>query len=335
MPVVMTMFVKLVIALGFTASVADHERCSPEAGDSCVADADGVATLQVAHYEKHHVDESAEQVEEAGQASNETNIIANCGEPPQSFDVSMACIARATYNFPLIGKQIAGWDLKMETVDQNGLIGTDKMSIYRNSDGICALAISGSDDALDWIQDFKFFPTSACGLNLHRGFYEEAARLTSSTQFYPMVRFLKKKCTETWVVGHGRGGAVASTMAACWAAKENKFKDIPLTGLYTFGAPGIADTAATSRGGKCFEGYRFFNLDIVGGDPVPAVTHAVGLKHPHIKTIRLFDAPFVGASRDNLACEQPATCVEPHFGIIPMPAKHLMSFYINRIKATA
>lgn len=270
------------------------------------------------------------------------DVIADCRESMESFDVSMACISRAVYNFPLVGKEVADWSLEVETSDENAVgdlpgLGTDKMNIYKNGQGTCVLAISGSDDANDWITDFTFAAKPACNLQMHSGFYNELHRLTEKNPKWPTLKtYLQTKCQKTWFVGHSLGGALVSALAACVVAgTEKALEGLPFDGLYTFGAPGISTTPATNKDGGCFPGKRVYNLDLAGGDPVPAITDAVGLKHPKIAAVRLWDKWFGGVVREELKCDEEATYSIPHFGIVPMPAKHLPSWYINREKDSA
>lgn len=264
------------------------------------------------------------------------NGLFSCDEAASEFDVAMACMVQAVYDFPIIGTAVPGWDLASKLKCSDGLIGSDKLNIYKKSgeeNPTCVFVISGSDDGMDWVEDFSAFPKEACGMTLHEGFYNEMSRLVNEPQWLDMKNMLVTECSKVYVAGHSLGGAVASTFATCAAAgTEPQLEGLKIDGLYTFGAPGIAQGEAPSDGGNCFAGKRFFNLGALGGDPVPAVTDAIGYKHPKMKAVQLDDGAFVDLTVTELPCEDADTSSSPHFGIIPRIEYHLPTFYINRVK---
>lgn len=247
-----------------------------------------------------------------------------------NLEVAVACISSAAYDF----SDVPGWNRISEFVEQDGR-GADKMSIYERQ-GVCALAISGSDDLKDWTEDADFIRIQACGLTLHRGFYSEMARLTNTINFGTMMQTLtSKSCKKVILVGHSLGGAIMGTIAACVVAKTEKQLDgLRVDGLYTFGAPGIAheDGGIASDNGKCFKGTRFYRQDRWGGgDPVPAVTEVIGLRHPKMTAVRIKGSWLGTPTRVTHDCEDTETPRLPKFGLTPRPLLHRTGEYISNV----
>jgi len=252
------------------------------------------------------------------------------GTEHESLEHSMAEIASAVYDIPvsITGTAVSGWTIPIAHKDPNGIIGTDKVSIYQQGDK-CALAVSGSDDGYDWVEDFNFISTQDCGVNMHGGFHEEAHRIAHNPWFPEIKAYLmSSSCSGgRYIVGHSLGGATASALAGCiehWDALQG----IDLTGLYTFGAPGVSKEVMTYKGG-CFPGSRFYNYDLAGGDPVPWVTSIIGLKHPKMQAVRL--RSWFGKTKETHSCDDYSTYSLPQGAFVPDIMRHLMPFYINRV----
>lgn len=247
------------------------------------------------------------------------------GTELDSLEHSMARIARAVYDFPLIGTGVSGWRIAKQIKQQDGLtfLAMDKISIYQRDD-ICAFAISGSSDAPDWIDNLNFLPKHACGVDVHSGFYNEYSHLKSTSQFQELADYMSSSECDggRYIVGHGMGGAVASVFAGCME-HENPFGgNWDLDGLFTFGAPGVSKPAMDYKGG-CVPGKRFYNHDLIVADPVPWVTSIIGLRHPKMEANRFRN--FLGKSLLVYGCDVEDTTLKPWGLLKPFSPMHLMT----------
>merc|ERR1719265_2609144 len=138
------------------------------------------------------------------------------GAYQDSIQRSVALIAEAVYDFPFIGKNVDGWTLPKYFEEHDGLFGTDKLGIYERN-GECALAVSGSDDVKDWVQDMVIIPYDDCGVTFHQGFRNSADKLVKASWWSEAKSyFTSSSCNGgRYFVGHGLGGAIVSIMAGC------------------------------------------------------------------------------------------------------------------------
>eukprot|EP00947_MAST-08B_sp_MAST-8B-sp1_P000544 g544.t1 len=129
------------------------------------------------------------------------------------------------------------------------------------------LAFAGSDDVMDWLQNFNFIPGGPGG-KYHRGFYDYQNGLSGCVNMY-------RGLLERWgikldyIVGHSLGGAAATV----YSQEHGE----SLKGVVTHAAP------KTNQiwGGAGIKGWRFAHAD----DPVPSNMCFVGCalkSHQHV-----------------------------------------------------
>jgi triacylglycerol lipase len=138
----------------------------------------------------------------------------------------------------------------------------DTQGYMAANDGILLAAFRGSDNIADWRANIQAVtdPGVLPGTQVHEGFQDafQAGALA-------IGRLIERAWTHDqaiWITGHSLGGALAVLLAASLMQAN-----IPVAGLYTFGAPRV--------GNKRFE--KIFNRDFPGasyrvantGDIVP------------------------------------------------------------------
>jgi len=279
-------------------------------------------------------------------------------------ELSMAKMAASAYEGGLmdifVDKQNSEvskrqWAKRLESVVPSGILGTDKMQLYQNGLRQCTLVFSGSDDIKDWVGNIKAANTvPRCGVEVHRGFWEETELQTSTAKFQNQFRpfLLGAGCAGgVYAVGHGLGGAMAAVFAGCSMKPDGpaSYRGIRVQGLYTFGAPSVSkpklnpgrgdiasgQLAPDMIGQTCFAGGRFFITDAVDYDPVPPIATVVGFVHPKITAIRLEDVLFKGIKKTEYDCRLDSTKLEPKPAIAiaaPNPFKHGWKAYVDRIE---
>lgn len=184
----------------------------------------------------------------------------------------------------------------------------DKVTLHRHEDSReCVIAFSGSDDIQDWMADANVAKESACGYEMHRGFFRETRRVVSDSGFVAAQNYLKDRneCSSVATAGHSLGGAIASILAGCAAAESQdlgRTLGFDVQDIWTYAAARPATTPIENSVGGCFGGARFFNYDDKAKDgsagdegrydlgpldPVPVLldgSHA----HPKVPAYQLF-----------------------------------------------
>jgi hypothetical protein len=132
-----------------------------------------------------------------------------------------------------------------------------------------ALICSGSNDAWDWVRNFRFVPWWWEGRLWHRGFLAEAKRVVMWAEKQPQVDI---------VTGHSRGAAVAQILSLMLG--------VPAV---TFAAPRPLWFGSQPEGS-----HRVVNFCILQ-DPVAAgpVSRMLGFRH--VGRVEWLDVPDVGA----------------------------------------
>jgi len=216
---------------------------------------------------------------------------------PEHMEVTMAKIAADVYDVNKKGHKSQGldyWDL-VQSFRRYG----DNVAVYQKGKE-CTLAFTGSglDDLVTNLV-FVTTQTTACGYELHRGYWNEVKRLVFGTTEWPgmMQPFLASdNCTGgIYVVGHSLGGAVAEIFTACVNQKERwlKGKGFKVKEVYTIGALAVAKTALEQPDG-CLKGARIYDedgekCDPLQFDPAPYLSQLAGarLVHPKLKAVQL------------------------------------------------
>lgn len=130
------------------------------------------------------------------------------------------------------------------------------------------VAFRGSSEAKDWIKDAEFRREDLCWLNgdavasVHRGFLSQFEAI--DVEVVRQVRNLLGLYpgSVVFITGHSLGGALAMLCAL-----EFQRQKIPVTGVYTFGAPRVGNQAFAEIYNRAV-GDITFNL-VNQGDPVP------------------------------------------------------------------
>jgi predicted lipase len=98
-------------------------------------------------------------------------------------------------------------------------------------DGRTVIAISGSDDLDDWIDNIDaLFIELKKGVSVHKGFYESAMKFLDQ-----ILSFLTGDEKELYITGHSKGGAIAKLLAYLLARKGVKINCV------VYGAPRIGN----------------------------------------------------------------------------------------------
>jgi len=277
-----------------------------------------------------------------------------------STEYSMAKMAASAYKgglMDILGPTDAKvqWTKRLESAQRSGLVGQDKLLLYQNGYRQCTLVFSGSDDVKDLIDSAKaVFTVPRCGVEVHRGFWEETVQQTSTDDFQNRFKPLLtgSACSRgVYAVGHGLGGAMASVFAGCSMKADGpaSIRGIRVAGLFTFGAPSVSrpkghpgpgdivsgQLSPDSYGNSCFAGARFFNVDHIDYDPVPPVATVIGFVHPRVKAVKLTDSLFHAVEKTEYLCTHDKTKLEPEPKIaiaVPNPLKNAWGVYLDRTK---
>eukprot|EP00927_Polykrikos_kofoidii_P064904 TRINITY_DN60711_c0_g1_i1.p1 TRINITY_DN60711_c0_g1~~TRINITY_DN60711_c0_g1_i1.p1 ORF type:complete len:844 (-),score=103.89 TRINITY_DN60711_c0_g1_i1:111-2570(-) len=243
------------------------------------------------------------------------------------------------------------------------LIGQDFMHIFTRGDS-CVLAFAGTNDVHDAIADVRgAVPTQrACGVDMHGGFLGELRGFLHAScwakEFAPLLA--SPACAGgRIVVGHSLGGAIASTLAFCanivggggWeevlpqthatttnegAANVEAVPTFTVTGLYTFGAPGVAKESLANGQSPdgCFPGARVFSVDSEMIDPVPWIASIVGLIHPRMDAFWLYEDYAGRVTKAKLPCGEGLGVTMPFTDMLCLPSVglHDIHKYLYRIE---
>mmetsp|Transcript_6732 Transcript_6732/g.16424 ORF Transcript_6732/g.16424 Transcript_6732/m.16424 type:complete len:429 (-) Transcript_6732:81-1367(-) len=232
------------------------------------------------------------------------------------------------------------------------------MVTLHEKDGRCVVTFEGSDDLMDFINNFKFtHQVVACGGKILNGFWDELKPILASPhweeKFIPILT--SAKCTSIYAAGHSLGGALAEIFAACanhgQLHRLAKSAKTPLTidKVYSTGAPAISTVPISNPKSEdgCFGGYRAFISDRWHYDVVAACTGLVHYLHPDIKPMAIQDSMSNGNySKETWGCKGHEALWEPSKLTddvkvgpldIPLPKLpdidvHMPDAYIERLK---
>jgi len=174
----------------------------------------------------------------------------------------------------------------IQVVVKGALEATDQLILYRRNDE-CVLAVSGTDDLYDAIQDISANTVDECGSKVHEGFWHEALRINSA--FYKQDNavlnyFTSDKCKKRYTTGHSLGGATIEIMTICMSP----LKDMQLDGFFSFGAPGISLDPLPVDRELTMPNYRFWRTDPGVVDIVPWMCQQfAGMVHPKMRSIEI------------------------------------------------
>eukprot|EP00928_Gymnodinium_smaydae_P032721 TRINITY_DN23628_c0_g1_i1.p1 TRINITY_DN23628_c0_g1~~TRINITY_DN23628_c0_g1_i1.p1 ORF type:complete len:826 (+),score=139.90 TRINITY_DN23628_c0_g1_i1:72-2549(+) len=272
-------------------------------------------------------------------------------------EMQMGELASTTYSALEIGSEVAGWTVVKQCDKKMHKQSHDFMTIFKKGDQ-CTLAFAGTDDLLDAMQDMNGVTLApACGEQFHKGFLEEVKGFVRARcwkqEFAPYLA--SKECSGGRnAVGHSLGGAIAGVLAFCANANFHQHglrksgagtglhamqPDAPpftITGLYTFGAPGVSIKPLSNglaRDG-CFQGARFFNLDATAIDPVPWMSSVRRLVHPNMEAHLLHENADGYVGNVMYPCKSEESKLLPLTDKLcrPSVADHLMYRYLYRLE---
>eukprot|EP00927_Polykrikos_kofoidii_P036980 TRINITY_DN31159_c0_g2_i1.p1 TRINITY_DN31159_c0_g2~~TRINITY_DN31159_c0_g2_i1.p1 ORF type:complete len:347 (-),score=36.23 TRINITY_DN31159_c0_g2_i1:128-1168(-) len=250
-----------------------------------------------------------------------TSLYVSRGESENRMALAMAELADAVSR----EKEVRGWTriAGFRTNDH-------AVSLYQEEeDSTCAIAISSGDalDLVNGVGKLRTFPV--CGVNMYVEFVTPFFEMVKSKEWEEHIasEVVKTECTEVYLTGHGKGGALASIFAGC-AYQKDKDPTMPqvrrftVHGLYTTGAPGVSSTPLVNYSSPdgCFRGWRTVSFDESTYDPVPYSTSRNKLWHPKMTLVRLEKTTDVTDSRGGLRARR-VLCTSPHAPYYPYRVK--------------
>ena len=124
------------------------------------------------------------------------------------------------------------------------------------------VAFRGSESLPDWLTNFQAVkdPGPWKDTEVHEGFQD--AFMAVALKIGQIIG-REYKSQQIWLTGHSLGGALAVLLAA--TLRESK---IPVTGLYTFAAPRVGNTAFVKKLNKSLQRYAHWRV-VNEGDLVP------------------------------------------------------------------
>jgi len=141
----------------------------------------------------------------------------------------------------------------------------------------------------DWVRNFDFKPVDdASGGRVHRGFAQNIAAVWNNDANHSNVKrhlqqLLASGTRTFWITGHSLGAALA-VLAAERAVREG---ELQVSGVYTFGSPGVGDARFREHyvtQNLHSRTFRFVNnLDVVRRLPP-------GGEYEHVGQLKLIDA---------------------------------------------
>mmetsp|Transcript_58931 Transcript_58931/g.108872 ORF Transcript_58931/g.108872 Transcript_58931/m.108872 type:complete len:427 (+) Transcript_58931:54-1334(+) len=168
-------------------------------------------------------------------------------------------------------------------------------------DGRCVVTFEGSDDLMDFIDNFKFtHQVVACGGKYLKGFWQELANVLSARaweeRFIPILT--SDKCQTIYSAGHSLGGALAEIFAACanydqlHRVARNAKTRLTVDKVYSTGSPAVSTVPVSNpkHPSGCFDGIRAFISDQWHYDVVAACTGLIHFKHPYLKPMAIQDS---------------------------------------------
>lgn len=235
---------------------------------------------------------------------------------------------------------VAGWRLVQQLhVSEHHGLSHDRANVYSH-DGECAIAIAGSDDVNDWLNDFDLAKTDFCGFtNVHRGAARELEGMLGHSGWKDSVApYLSgPQCSGgVTVIGHSLGGAMASLLAAC-ANNGSRPLGFTAKALYTFGAFAVSEERLINKESAdgCFAGARLYTQDAVSVDPAAQYAQNFGFRHPQVSAVRLGEPSFMGLPTKVYhvaGCSSECAAAEPSGGVPAIDA-HRMARYTGMAKS--
>ena len=160
-------------------------------------------------------------------------------------------------------------------VDTPGFIALDESRLLA--------AFRGTESLPDWLTNLQTVrdPGPWKDTRVHEGFQDafHAAALRIGE-----IIGRERGDRQVWLTGHSLGGALAVLLAATLLESG-----IPVTGLYTFGAPRVGDTAFASQLNEGLEGAAHWRV-VNEGDVVPHVPAQMFFSHAGNRMLLMEDA---------------------------------------------
>jgi pimeloyl-ACP methyl ester carboxylesterase len=159
----------------------------------------------------------------------------------------------------------------------------DHQAVVRATDNVVVVAFRGTDNARNWIANFKFIPAPTDLGMVHAGFrdgYEAVA-----PRIREIVRAERIRAQPVWLTGHSLGGAMAMI-----AASDFRKMNVEPAGVVTFGQPPAGYRAFTEAWEAKAPGrlVRYVNhVDAVAGLTGPIAWPSMALTHTG--RVRYFD----------------------------------------------
>ena len=159
----------------------------------------------------------------------------------------------------------------------------DHQAVVRATDDVVVVAFRGTDNARNWIANFKFIPAPTDLGMMHSGFrdgYEAVA-----PRIREIVRAERIRAQPVWLTGHSLGGAMAMI-----AASDFRKMNVEPAGVVTFGQPpagyrAFAEAWEAKAPGRLV---RYVNhVDAVAGLTGPIAWPSMALTHTG--RVRYFD----------------------------------------------
>ena len=141
----------------------------------------------------------------------------------------------------------------------------DTQCFVASNDERVLIAFNGSESAQDWFGNAKLIQKEGFtpGTKIHGGFKDSLAVVEQELDV--LLESFDANTKEIWLTGHSLGGALAVLLAAKLAAKN-----IPVSGLYTFGTPRVGDKAFADTLDEKLKDTASYRL-VVSGDFVPHI----------------------------------------------------------------
>lgn len=229
----------------------------------------------------------------------------------------------------------------------------DTQCFLAESSAFVLLSFRGTENLGDWLANLNVWSTARGYGKVHRGFLR--AFQVVGSELESLLNDLNGR--PLLLTGHSLGGALATIAAAEWQGK------IPISGVYTFGQPGVGKGGFPSFINDNYDGkfYRFVNDDDIVPRVPPTYRHvgklfhfdsrgnlkggssklaeAAGVEHGQPEVDMLSESEFDRLrselhARNALAkgatIEMPSTPLVE--GLLPSVSDHSMDGYIEKVK---